>query len=153
MITASFKTTRIRVVGICCIILSVIIAVIMFVFGGKENVPQEALSRRVTDNESRLEFISSFGWNLDEEPSAVVEVMIPQEFDSVLEKYNELQKEAGMDITPYLGKTVKKYSYAISDYPEGEAFATIYVYDGIVIAADVSSHITGEQSGIDEKQK
>lgn len=151
MITASFKTTRARAVGMCCVILSVIIAVILFVFGGKESPSQEALSRRVTDNKSRREFISSFGWNPDEEPSAVEEVMIPREFDPVLEKYNEIQKQAGMDLTPYLGKTVKKYSYAVSDYPDGEAFATIYVYEGTVIAADVSSHITGEQSGIDGK--
>ena len=153
MMTATFKTTKARALGIICVVLAVIIAVILFVFGGKEQPPaQEAVSRRVTDNKSRVEFISSFGWKPEEEPSSVGEVLIPQEFDDVLTQYNELQKAAGMDLTPYLGKTVKKYSYAISDYPGGgEAFATIYVYGGTVIAADVSSHTGGGQSSIDGK--
>ena len=153
MMTATFKTTKARALGIICVVLAVIIAVILFVFGGKEQPPaQEAVSRRVTDNKSRVEFISSFGWKPEEEPSSVGEVLIPQEFDDVLTQYNELQKAAGMDLTPYLGNTVKKYSYAISDYPGGgEAFATIYVYDGTVIAADVSSHTGGGQSSIDGK--
>lgn len=153
MMTATFKTTKARALGAACIVLAVIIAAILFIFGGKEEQSaQTALSRRVTDNKSRVEFISSFGWKAEEEPSEVGEVLIPQEFDDVLTKYNELQKAAGMDLTPYLGKTVKKYTYAISDYPDGgEAFATIYVYEGVVIAADVSSHTGGGQSGIDGK--
>ena len=99
-----------------------------------------------------MEFISSFGWETEEEPQSVGEVLIPQEFDDVLSQYNELQKAAGMDLTPYLGKTVKKYSYAVKNYPGGgEAFATLYVYEGTVIAADVSSHTGGGQSSIDGK--
>ena len=99
-----------------------------------------------------MEFISSFGWEAEEEPQSVGEVLIPQELDSVLSQYNELQKAAGMDLTPYLGKTVKKYTYAVKNYPNGgEAFATIYIYEGTVIAADVSSHTGGGQSSIDGK--
>ncbi len=151
--TASFHTAKARIIGICCVVLAVVIGIIMFVFGGKEQpAAQEAISRRVTDNKSRVEFISSFGWKPEEEPCSVGEVLIPAEFDEVLSEYNELQKAAGMDLTPYLGKTVKKYSYAVSDYPGGgEAFATIYVYEGTVIAADVSSHTGGGQSSIDGK--
>lgn len=153
MIMASFKTTRMRILGGACIALAVIIGIILFVFGGREEqTAQEAVSRRVTDNKSRTEFISSFGWETEEEPCSVGETVIPQEFDEVLTKYNELQKAAGMDLTPYLGKTVKKYSYAVKNYPGGgEAFATLYVYEGTVIAADVSSHTGGGQSSIDGK--
>lgn len=153
MMTATFKTTKARALGGACIVLAVIIGAILFIFGGREQQPaQAALSRRVTDNKSRVEFISSFGWEVEEEPQSVGEVLIPQEFDSVLSQYNELQKAAGMDLTPYLGKTVKKYTYAVKNYPDGgEAFATIYVYEGTVIAADVSSHTGGGQSSIDGK--
>lgn len=153
MMTATFKTTKARALSAACIVLAVIIGVLLFIFGGAERQPaQAALSRRVTDNKSRVEFISSFGWKPEEEPHSVGEVVVPAEFDSVLTEYNELQKAAGMDLTPYLGKTVKKYTYAISDYPDGgEAFATIYVYEGTVIAADVSSHTGGGQNSIDGK--
>ena len=54
MITASFKTTRMRILGGACIALAVIIGIILFVFGGREEqTAQEAVSRRVTDNKSR----------------------------------------------------------------------------------------------------
>ena len=152
MVTATFKTTKARTLGGACIVLAVIIGAILFIFGGREQPTQAALSRRVTDNKSRVEFISSFGWEVEEEPQSVGEVLIPQELDSVLTQYNELQKAVGMDLTPYLGKTVKKYTYAVKNYPDGgEAFATIYVYEGTVIAADVSSHTGGGQSSIDGK--
>ena len=152
MVTATFKTTKARTLGGACIVLAVIIGAILVIFGGREQPAQAALSRRVTDNKSRVEFISSFGWEVEEEPQSVGEVLIPQELDSVLTQYNELQKETGMDLTPYLGKTVKKYTYAVKNYPDGgEAFATIYVYEGTVIAADVSSHTGGGQSSIDGK--
>ncbi len=152
MVTATFKTTKARALGGACIVLAVIIGAILFIFGGREQPTQTALSRRVTDNKSRVEFISSFGWEVEEEPQSVGEVLIPQELDSVLTQYNGLQKAAGMDLTPYLGKTVKKYTYAVKNYPDGgEAFATIYVYEGTVIAADVSSHTGGGQSSIDGK--
>ena len=152
MVTATFKTTKARTLGGACIVLAVIIGAILFIFGGREQPAQAALSRRVTDNKSRVEFISSFGWEVEEEPQSVGEVLIPQELDSVLTQYNELQKAVGMDLTPYLGKTVKKYTYAVKNYPDGgEAFATIYVYEGTVIAADVSSHTGGGQSSIDGK--
>ena len=91
MLTASVKTTKTKVLGTLCVILAVIIALILFFFGG--NAPEassEAVSRHVTDNLSRREFIASRGWETEEEPSSVAEVSLPQEFDDVLTGYNEL---------------------------------------------------------------
>lgn len=154
MLTASVKTTKTKVLGTLCVILAVIIALILFFFGG--NAPEassEAVSRHVTDNLSRREFIASRGWETEEEPSSVAEVSLPQEFDDVLTGYNELQLASGMDLTPYLGKTVMKYSYRVTNFPgSGEVYATLYVYDGTVVAADIASHTDYWQKSIDGKQ-
>lgn len=152
MITASVKTTKKKAIGIISVVLAFIIAAILFFSGGKEQeTSKEALSRHVTDNESRRDFISSFGWETEKEPSSVAEVLIPSKFDAVLEDYNKIQLAGGMDLTPFLGKTVMKYSYPLKNYEGGEAFATIYVYDGSVIAADISSHTDNTQYSIDCK--
>ncbi|MGN0628151.1 MAG: DUF4830 domain-containing protein [Oscillospiraceae bacterium] len=153
LITASVKTTKMKVMGALCVILAVIIALILFFFGGNGPEPsEEAVSRHVTDNSSRRDFIASMGWKTAEEPSSVVEVQLPAEFDEVLTKYNELQLASGMDLTPYLGKTVTKYSYKVENFPgSGEVYATLYVYDGTVIAADIASHTDSWQRSIDGK--
>lgn len=151
MLTASVKTTKTKIIGTLCVILAVFIAAILFFFGGKGPEPsQEAVSRHVTDNESRREFIASKGWETEKEPSLVAEVQLPAEFDEVLTEYNKLQLASGMDITPYLGKTVTKYSYEVTNCSESnEVYATLYVRDKTVVAADIASHGDSWQRSID----
>lgn len=139
--------------GTLCVILAAIIAAILFIFGGNAPGPsEETVSRHVTDNSARRSFIASMGWETAEEPSSVAEVQLPSELDEVLTKYNELQLASGMDLTPYLGKAVTKYSYKVKNFPgSGEVYATLYVYDGTVIAADIASHTDSWQRSIDGK--
>ncbi len=153
MITASVKTTKMKVLGTLCVILAVIIAIILFFFGGKgPETSEETVSRHVTDNLSRRDFIASKGWETEEEPSSIIEISLPAEFDDVLTKYNELQLSSGMDLTPYLGKTVTQYSYKVTNCSESdEVYATLYVYNGTVIAADIASKTDSWQRSIDGK--
>ena len=87
--------------------------------------------------------ISQFGWSVKEDPVEVCEVIIPAEFDDVYEKYNELQKEQGFDLSLYASKRVKRWTYEITNYTgyenTGFIHANILVYDGKVIGGDVCS--------------
>lgn len=147
MITASVKTSRTKIIGILCIILAVIIAVILFFGGNAAGDTAESVSRRVTDNEQRREYLASKGLETAGEPSSVEDIVLPAEMDEVLSEYNEMQKTAGFDLSPYLGKTVKKYVYPLSREPE--TFATLYIYDNRIIAADIASHTEGWQKAVD----
>ena len=109
----------------------------------------ESISLRVTNNGERMEYIASKGFKTALEPSAVDEVVLPKEMDEVLSEYNEIQLESGFDISPYLGKTVKRYVYPIEG--REEVFATLYVYEDKIIAADIASHKGGWQRAIDGK--
>ena len=60
------------------------------------------------ENEQRIDFLKQFGWEVEQEPVSIEEIVIPQQFNQVYERYNELQKTQGMDLTKYAGKTVKK---------------------------------------------
>ena len=147
MLTASIKTTRTKILGTVCIVLAVIIAAILFFAGENGENAAESISLRVTNNRERTEYIASKGLKTAEEPSLVEEVLLPEEFDEILSEYNELQKKSGFDISPYLGKKVKKYVYPVEG--ETETYATLYVYENTIIAADIASHTEGRQRTID----
>lgn len=147
LLTASVKTTKTKIIGTLCVILALIIGIILF-FGGKDaQSAAESISLHVADNKERMEYIASKGFETAEEPSLVEEVLLPEEPDEILLKYNELQKKSGFDLSPYYGKTVKKYIYPLEG--EIETFVTLYVYEEKIIAADVASHTEGWQRPID----
>lgn len=147
MITASVKTTRKKIIGIICVILSAIIAAILFFYPKSGEMAAESISLRVTNNGERIEYLSSKGVKTAGEPSQVKDVFLPEEMDETLLKYNEIISEAGFDLSPYLGKTVRKYVYPLAEAEE--TYATIYIYNDKIIAADIASHTEGWQRAID----
>lgn len=151
LISVSLKTTKSKILGATCIFLAVVIGILLFIFGGKGNeTVSEAVSRYVIDNDSRRSFLASKGIETGDEPESVKDILFPDEFDEILSEYNELQQKSGFDIEPYLGKTVKKYVYKVTNYEnEKEVYASLYVYNDTVIAADISSYTDSWQKGID----
>ena len=92
-------------------------------------------------NEDRRAYLASYGWQVSEEPIAVEELRIPEEFDETYAQYLELQTGQGFDLTPYCGKRVKRYTYAVSNYPTGETGvqADLLLYRSTVIGGDILS--------------
>lgn len=102
------------------------------------------VNMRASDESERIAFFSQFGWEISSDPLEVKEVIIPEEFDETYEKYNEIQKNQGLDLEKYKGKRVKAWSYEITNYPgyedsDGIIHGNILVYDGVVIGGDISS--------------
>ena len=94
--------------------------------------------------EERIAFFRQFGYEVNESPTEVKEVVVPTEFDEMYNEYNELQKKQGLDLTDYKGVRVKSWSYEILNYPEfentsGQIRGNLLTYNGIVIACDVSN--------------
>lgn len=95
----------------------------------------------VSTKEERMAFLKALGWEADPESETEKDVIIPEVFDEIYESYNELQKKAGYDLADYKGKTVKKFSYIILNYPSAEKDDIIkldlLVLDGRVIGGDI----------------
>ena len=92
----------------------------------------------INDNSARVSFLEDFGYEIFEEPIEVVTVEVPQEFDSVFEKYNDLQRAQGLNLKRYAGKKVTRYSYTVTNYDEdGPAIANLLVYNNSIIGGDV----------------
>ncbi len=95
----------------------------------------------IKSNDDRLKFLSQFGWVAEPAPIKEETVTIPDEFDRVYTGYNDIQKQAGLDLSKYRNKEVLRYCYKITNYPdyEGEVTATLLVYRNKVIGGDISS--------------
>ncbi|MBR2474438.1 MAG: DUF4830 domain-containing protein [Clostridia bacterium] len=93
----------------------------------------------VKDNKSRVNFLSQFGWTVNEAPLEETKVTVPSEFDTVFAGYNELQKLQGLDLSKYKRKEITRYTYEITNYDgyDGKVLANLLVYRGRVIGGDI----------------
>lgn len=94
-----------------------------------------------SNNDERIKFLSQFGWQVSEEPIEICKVKIPSEFNDTYEKYNEIQKQQGLDLLNYKGKTCERFTYEIKNYPNYQSgvYADMLILDGKVIGGDVCS--------------
>lgn len=94
----------------------------------------------IKTEEDRAAFIKQFGYEIKETPIETREVTVPEHFDAVYEKYNDIQKAQGLNLAKYKGKTVVKYTYEVTNYDyNGTVLATILVYKDKIIAGDICS--------------
>lgn len=97
---------------------------------------------RIEDDEDAAVFLRGYGFDINPVPLEVSKITLPTEMDSVYRQYNHLQKKAGFDLTPYLGKEVEKRTYQVLIHPydtQGEVRANFLVDDGILIGGDIMS--------------
>lgn len=111
--------------------------------GSSQSEAVQSLEAR--NNDQRLAFLQSFGWQVQPEPLQTQEVRIPEEFNEVFTRYNQLQQSQGFDLSAYAGKTAKRYVYAVTNYPGDDEThnATVLVYKGSIIGGDVASQAQG----------
>lgn len=144
MFVFSLRANKKRFVLMAVLIVSIALGLFLT---RNSNIPvtdDSGISLKASDSGERIAFLSQFGWEIDEEPVQVEEIVIPAEFDETYEKYNGIQLAQNMDLSPYAGRTAKKWTYAVKNYPGYEADnscirANIIVFDGAVIGGDISS--------------
>lgn len=104
-------------------------------------VVSTAAPKKVKTNEDRIAYLESYGWQVNPEPVAVEELLIPEEFDETYTEYLALQESQGFDLTKYCGKRVKRCTYEITNYPTGESGvqAALLIYKNEVVGGEVLS--------------
>ena len=96
-------------------------------------------------NDARVKFLTDLGWDVAASPAEAAEVKIPRSGDEVFDRYNELQKSQGYDLSRYAGKKVMRYVYRIDNYPEAKepVYATLLVYKDKIIGGDITDTTPG----------
>ena len=115
---------------------------IIALFGGKNTATTSAT---VSDNDSRVSFLKSFGWEVTTTPMESGQVRIPTETTEVFDRYNQLQQAQGYDLMKYSGKKVMRYVYKVTNYPGATdpVFATVLVYKNQIIGGDITNTAAG----------
>lgn len=157
MFVFSLKANKLRKIVFIALIVIFVIAAACYLFAqgntDNENVSKSGINYSVSDAASKIAFISQFGWQVNEDPIEVTEVIIPEEFNETYEKYNDIQKEQGLDLSDYKGQRVKRWTYEITNYPDSDADEgviriNLLVYKDKVIGGDVcSTEIDGFMHG------
>jgi hypothetical protein len=159
MFVISVKTGKRKIVAFLAAALAVVTAVTVAIKLSHPtpaaNIGGKKYSLAASTNEERIAFFQQFGWEVKPQPIADGEVTIPEKFDDVYTKYNNLQQEQGLDLTPYAGKTCKQWVYEITNYPEQKCMrGTLLVYDGRVIGGDLCTPaLDGFMTGFDGQIK
>lgn len=140
MMIFTAKIPKKRLIAIGLLLLFAIVLIVML-FGGAEKqteVSAQQDAAEVRTNEDRIAFLAQYGWEVGEEPVKTQQVRIPTEDSEVFSRYNELQRSQGYDLEQYAGKSICRYVYEITNYPEqGLYYATLLVYKNEVIGGDV----------------
>lgn len=148
MFIYSLRAGTIKLVGVVCVALTVLITLIAFVPTYAVSSPASAEAKeasysydKVKTPEDAAEFLSQFGWEVNTTPVETKTVTIPAEFDKVFAAYNEIQKEQGLNLSKYKNKEVTRYTFSVTNYPkyEGTVYANVLVYRNRVIAGDICS--------------
>ena len=93
-------------------------------------------------NKSNIEFINGYKWEVEEKPTDIVHITIPEEFDPVFAAYSKIVSRDGYDLNIYRGKGATRYSYKVINHRDsnsGLIRINITVCDNKIIAADISS--------------
>lgn len=123
------------------------IAALLF-FGGRDDAePTAAVTTApaADTNDARVKFLTDLGWDVTASPAEATEVKIPRDKDEVFDRYNELQKSQGYDLSKYAGKKVMRYVYKINNYPDAQepVYATLLVYRDQIIGGDITDTTPG----------
>ena len=157
MFVFSFKASNFKII---CVLLLCVVGVALSVAllpgaGHSLNVNKiesvaELNKINVKNEEGRLEYLEVLGYDVNKEPVAVSNEKLPKVFDAVTEKYNDLQRVQGFDLTKYAGKKLTGYTYEITAFPDetklGDTkyLVTLIVYKDKVVAADVCCPESGK---------
>lgn len=172
MFIYSFRAATLKFLGIICVTLVALIAIIAFVpiyaegnVQSNSNSNSNAVSSsdvsveysydKIKGNSDVMKFLSQFGWTVNGSTAEVQEVTIPAEFDKVFASYNALQREQGLDLAKYKKKELTRYTFEVTNYEgyEGKVYANVLVYRNKVVGGDIcSADVEGFVHGFEKKQ-
>lgn len=91
-------------------------------------------------DKENVDFLKNYGWEVESQSCDKLDIIVPSPFDMVYENYNLLQLDAGLDLSPYMGKSGTRYTYIVTNYPlecKDIVYANVIVIDGKCVGGDI----------------
>ena len=143
MFVYSVQSKHIKALALGMFVVFTVISLMVLSRESKMTSNDGSINLKASTHEDRMSFVSQFGWEVEEEPIEIKEIIIPTEFDDTYNAYNQIQKEQGFDLLEYAGERAKRWTYIVKNYEGYENKESIHinilVHDGIVIGGDVCS--------------
>ena len=128
------------VVAVSVIVLASAIGILPSISASADVANVSTDYKNISTEEDMVDFLSKMGYEVEPVPTNAFEVNIPNNFNSVYEQYNEIQRSQGLNLKRYAGKDATVYIYKITNYKyDGDVFATLFIRNGRVIAGDICS--------------
>ncbi len=117
--------------------IAAVIVAVLLLFGGND---AQTTTAPVYSNEGLVNFIKEMGWDVAASPVESGQVRIPAESTEVFDRYNQLQKSQGYDLSKFAGKNVMRYVYKVNNYPGATepVYATLLVHKNQIIGGDIT---------------
>lgn len=135
-----FMTAKVDAKKIAIILAAVVgvILAIILLFGGDDST--QTAAGNLASNDNRVAYLKGLGWDVNASPVESGQVRIPKDSSEVYDRYNDLQKAQGFDLTNFAGKTVMRYVYKVNNYPGSTepVYATLLIYKNQVIGGDIT---------------
>lgn len=141
MVVMTAKINKKKIAVAAAALLLALVLVSLLAGGRQSQAPETEPTLAISTNEDRVRYLTDLGWSVTHSPVQTQQVRIPEKPSEVYSRYNALQKSQGFDLSPYAGKTVTRYVYAVQNYPDAAdpVYATLLVYEGQIIGGDVTS--------------
>lgn len=143
VMTAKVNKTKI-LIALGAVVVTIVLLLTLF-GGGASAQPTAATTPQADTNDARVKYLTDLGWDVTASPTESMQVRIPRQSTEVFDRYNELQKSQGFDLSKYAGKTVMRYVYQINNYPGATepVYATLLVHKDQIIGGDITSTAPG----------
>ncbi len=88
---------------------------------------------------ARRRFLEQYGWKTGNKTFFKETMTLPANPEDFSKEYEELQNRQGLTLVPYLGKTLQKYTYPVTNHPNAKApvYANVLLYRGRIVACDI----------------
>ena len=143
MFVYSVKPRQIKFAFLIVFIVMTVLSLFILSQDSQQTGKGNEMNVNASGHSERMAFISQFGWQVDEEPVEVMEIIIPEEFDDTYIAYNEIQKQQGFDLSLYMGNRLKRWSYVVRNYEGYEnkdcIRVNLLIHDNVVVGGDVCS--------------
>ena len=140
MMVMTAKVDMKKILLIAAAAAALILALILLLGEPSADAAATAVTVSPSANDGRVQFLQNLGWEVTTSPTQSSQVKIPEATSAVFERYNNLQKSQGYDLSSYAGKNVMRYVYQVNNYPGATqpVYATLLVHKDKVIGGDIT---------------
>lgn len=133
--TARFSRKR----AVFSILLMAAVMLILLLLTHRAPDEPEAAAPQLITNQERVEYLESFGWQVESEPLETLQFLLPEPLEEPYLSYNTLQMAQGFDLSLCCGKQISRYTYAVTNYPgrESGVQANLYICEQQPVAGDI----------------